>query len=133
MTKMTRKEAQGYAKILRVYAKDHLADGLDCWKGESDMIDMVRGDAKDYRKIAQLLYANKIQEARDLSGSLDTAARERIPEIIWYAMEEHCDYTEDEYEVITKATLDRIKARRDLLDTQIEQATKVYKASQKRT
>jgi hypothetical protein len=133
MTKMTRKEAQGYAKIMRVFAQEHLEDGLNDWKGESEMIEMVRSDSKDFRGVAQLLRANKIQEARDLAGSLDTAARERIPDDVWDAMEQHCDYTEEEYETITRATLDNMKARRDLLNTQIEQATKAHTASKRRT
>lgn len=132
MTKITYLEAQGYAKIMRTHAQQHLARGLNTWKGESDMIAMVRADAKDYRAIAQLLRANKIRKARDLAGSLDTAARDTIPDTIWDAMIEHCDYTEKEYEVVTKFELDSLIQKRDLLNMKIEHKTEAYKASQKR-
>lgn len=132
MTRLTRKEAQAHAKVLRVYAQEHLANGLEVWRGQPEMIEMARGDARDYRKIAQLLRANQIQKARDLAGGLDTAAREHIPESVWDAMIEHCDYSEEEYEAITKHTLSSLIARRDVLDAQIENATRAHQTSKER-
>lgn len=132
MAKMTRKEAQLYAREMRVFAKVHLADGLECWKGEEDMIEMVRGDAADYREIAKLLRAFKIEEALEKSRSLDTAAREEIPETVWDAMASHCDPEYDERQAafaeqqvqFAKEQLERLIIQRDLLNEKIARLSK---------
>tara|TARA_R110000824_G_scaffold118090_2_gene270241 strand:- start:1899 stop:2174 length:276 start_codon:yes stop_codon:yes gene_type:complete len=91
MNQLTRQEAHKHAKAMRKFAAEYRADGLKQWKGEADMIAMILGDAKDYRKIAQLLRLNKIGEASDLAHSMDTSPRETIPDSVWNVMigEEH--------------------------------------------
>lgn len=86
---MNATRAKELAKIMREFAQEHLADGLSYWKGEVEMINMVRGDAKDLRAIAKLLRENKIDEAWTKSCSLDTAVREYIPDVVWDAMRKH--------------------------------------------
>jgi hypothetical protein len=80
----SKKTRQEKAKILRKAAKEKLDRGLHTWKGDQDMIDMVRGDARDMRKVAQLILANKLDEARRHVQHMDTAAREEIPDDVWY-------------------------------------------------
>lgn len=72
------------AKVLREAAKKVLDQGLRTWKGEPDMISMVRGDAADMRKVAQFIRTNKMKEAENHAQCMDTAARERIPDEVWY-------------------------------------------------
>lgn len=86
MNKLTRQEAQKHAKVMREFAAEYRADGLKEWKDEADMIAMILGDAKDYRKIAQLIRLNKVAEAADLAQSLDTSPRETIPDSVWNVM-----------------------------------------------
>tara|TARA_R110000822_G_scaffold21989_11_gene69563 strand:- start:4210 stop:4485 length:276 start_codon:yes stop_codon:yes gene_type:complete len=86
MNKLTRQQAQKHAKVMREFAAKYRADGLKEWKDEADMIAMILGDAKDYRKIAQLLRLNKIGEASDLAQSMDTSPRETIPDSVWNVM-----------------------------------------------
>lgn len=83
MTNLTRSKRQKYAKIMREFAKEYLADGLATWRDEDDMISMVREDARDFREIAKLIRAGKIDEAGRKAQSLDTAPRECIPDIVW--------------------------------------------------
>lgn len=131
MSKMTRTQAKAHAKVMREYATEHLAHGLDCWKGEADMIEMTRADCKDYRAIAKLLREFKIEEARSMSGSLDTAARECIPDSVWDAMEEHL--TEDEvYEECTAARIEILTRRKAALDVQLADAHKAHDLAQRR-
>ena len=56
----------------------------DEWKNEPNMIKMFRNDAKDYRKVLALAKAGKLREAKSLMCSLDTGAREVIPDSFWY-------------------------------------------------
>jgi len=88
---ITRTQAQELAKVMRGFAAKYRAEGLRIWKGEEDMLEMILGDAKDYRKIAQLLRHNKISDAANLAGGLDTAAREEIPARVWDAIMEDND------------------------------------------
>jgi hypothetical protein len=102
--KMTYAERLRLAKVMTAYAKEHLAEGLETWKGEDDMIEMTRADCKDYREIGRLLREVGAEAAFELARSLDTAAREYIPDEVWSAMEadeEYREYTEeDEREVV---------------------------------
>ena len=131
MAKMSSKEARLHAKTMSAYAQEHLADGLDTWKGEADMIEMVRADCKDYRAIGKLLRENKVEKARDLAGSLDTAARECVPDSVWEAMEEHC-FDDEEFEEVTKSYLDRLVSERDLLNVKIDKAIRKHAAAERR-
>lgn len=79
----TKKVRQEKAKVLREAAKRVLDTGLRTWK-ETDMIEMVRGDARDMRKVAQLILANQLGEARNHAYCMDTAAREKIPDDVWH-------------------------------------------------
>ena len=80
---MNKAERQKHAKTLRDFAKDYLAHGLREYRGEPDMVRMIRGDAADYRKIAALILAGKINEAGIRAQSMDTAPRENIPQEVW--------------------------------------------------
>lgn len=134
MSKMTRTQAKAHAKVLREYATEHLAHGLDCWKGDEDeagMVSMTRADCKDYRTIAKLLREFKIEEARSMSGSLDTAARECIPDSVWDAMEEHL-MPDDEYEECTAARIEILTQRKAELDRQLVAAHKAHDLAQRR-
>ena len=126
MAKMTRKAATVHARYLRAFAKGYLAEGLETWKDEEDMLPMVRGDAADFREIAKLLREFKIEKAREKAHSLDTAARDSIPECVWDAMESHCgrDDDIDEEVEVTQADVDQLIAERDLLNLLIDEARK---------
>lgn len=80
----SKKVRQEKAKILREAAKEELDHGLHTWKGDQDMIDMVRADARDMRKVAQFIRVNQLDEARRHAQHMDTAAREKIPDDVWY-------------------------------------------------
>lgn len=75
---------------MREFAKDFLAEGLDSWKGESDMIAMIRGDAKDFRTVAKYLGQGDIHEAFEAARCMDTDARDQIPDKIWNSMGAYC-------------------------------------------
>ncbi len=123
--KMTYKERQAHAKEMSAFAHEYLVEGLDTWPGEEDMIKMVRGDAKDYRKIATLLRTKSCQAAYALAQSLDTAARDCIPQDIWDAMDEdlfaHEVSPEDDDE-ITRKHIAHLTGQKESLERQIEKA-----------
>lgn len=131
MSKMNRTQAKEHARVLRVASTEMLASGLECWQGQPDMIAMQRGDCKDYRAIATLLREFKIEEARSLSGSLDTAARECIPDSVWNAMEEHLE-DDEEYEESTAARIEILTERKADLDRQLAAAHKAHDLAQRR-
>ena len=91
--KLTHAERQVLAKTMSTYAKEHLKEGLEIWKGEPDMIAMTRGDAKDYRTIARFLRTSSAERALEKAQSLDTAAREYIPDEVWNALQSNDEYT----------------------------------------
>ena len=114
--KMTYAERQRLAKVMSAYAKEHLADGLECWKGEADMIAMTRADCKDYREIGRLLRTESCEAAFKLARSLDTSARECVPEEVWYAMEADEDFHNETEETEREIVEYRIRN----LETRIE-------------
>ncbi len=124
--RMTYKERRSHATIMSAFAKVHLAEGLDTWKGEDDMIDMVRSDARDYRKIASLLRTESCAAAYELAHSLDTSARECVPDSVWYAMDEDMEAREEniqEFEDdITRRHIAALTCRKESLERQIEKA-----------
>lgn len=91
---MNKHEAKDLAQKMREFAKNHLAKGLKTWKGEPDMVSMIRSDAKDFRKVAKLLRESKVKEAFMVAQCMDTSPRERIPDEIWNAMYTYC-YPDD--------------------------------------
>lgn len=74
---------QKKAKELREAAKKVLDRGLRTWKGEEDMLSMVRGDVRDMRIVAKHILANKLTEARNHASQMDTAARDHIPDSVY--------------------------------------------------
>lgn len=131
MSKMTRTQAKGHAKFLRKASTEILAEGLDTWKGEDDMINMVRGDCKDYRAIAKLTLEYKIEEAGNLMHSLDTAARECIPDSVWDAIDEHNE-PDEEYEECTADRIRDLTRRKADLDRQLVAAHEAHDLAQRR-
>ncbi len=131
MSKMNRTQAKAHAKVLREASTEMLKDGLECWKGEPDMIAMQRGDCKDYRTIATLLREFKIEEAGNLMHSLDTASRECIPDSVWDAIEEHNE-DDEEHEECTAARIEILTQRRDDLDRQLVAAHKAHDLATRR-
>jgi len=107
--KMTHAERLRLAKVMTAYAKEHLADGLECWKGEADMIDMTRGDCKDYREIGRLLRTKGAAPAFKLARSLDTSARECVPDEVWDAMQADEDFHEETEETERDIVVYRIR------------------------
>jgi len=53
---------------------------------DTGMKKMYAGDLKDYEKLLRLLKVGKIKEARKLASSMDTAARDEIPDSVYYGM-----------------------------------------------
>jgi len=125
---MTIKARNGYAKIINAFAKEHLADGLDHWKGQPDMIAMTRGDAKDYRMIGSLLRTKGAKEALELARSLDTAARDCVPDQVWDAMERDEDeeaLTRQEWkDEVTTQHIEALERDKASIDRRLEEARK---------
>lgn len=124
--KMTYAERQVHAKTMSAYAKEHLADGLETWKGEDDMIAMVRGDAKDYRTIARFLRTSSAERAFEKCRDLDTAARECIPESVWYALEadeEYREYTEEDEREILVYRIRNLTDEKGAIEAKLKAAT----------
>jgi hypothetical protein len=86
----TKEMRQEKARIMREFAKHELAQGLSMWKEES-MQRMVRDDAKQYREIAKHIKSGELDEARRLASGMDTVARERIPDSVWYWLMKEAD------------------------------------------
>ena len=131
MSKMTRTQAKTHAKVLRVASTEMLKDGLECWKGEPDMIAMQRGDCKDYRSIAKLVSEFKIEEAGNLMHSLDTASRECIPDSVWDAIEEHNE-PDEEHEEVCATRVEILTQRKADLERQLAAAHKDLDLAQRR-
>lgn len=88
---LTPKRAQELAGTLRAFADEYLAEGLEMWEDEPDMIEMYQGDASDYRYVATLLAGMRIEQALRAARHMDTAPRDRIPDEVWDAMVLHCE------------------------------------------
>ena len=131
MSKMNRTQAKAHAKVLREASTEMLKDGLECWKGEPDMIAMQRGDCKDYRAIAKLILEFKIEEAGNLMHSLDTAARECIPDTVWDAVDEHNEDDEEHEEIMT-CRVQILTERKADLERQLAAAHKDLDLAQRR-
>lgn len=84
--RLTKQECVELARKLRAYAKESLADGLEAWKDDPDMIPGVRADARDVREAARLLRTDGAKAAWEYIGMLDTFVREGIPQDIWDAL-----------------------------------------------
>jgi hypothetical protein len=80
------------------------------------MIAMTRADCKDYREIRRLLRTESCEGAFKLARSLDTSARECVPEEVWYAMEADEDFHEETEETEREIVEYRIRN----LETRIE-------------
>ncbi len=123
---MSIKARNGYAKIMTAFTKRFLAEGLEAWKGEEDMIACTRGDAKDYRTISKLLRTKGAKETLKFARNLDTLARDHIPDQIWDAMERDEDaeaQTRQEWnDDITKRHIIALEDQRDCINRQIETA-----------
>ncbi len=131
MSKMTRTQAKEHARVLRVASTEMLAEGLDTWKGEPDMIEMQRSDCQDYRAIAKFTREFKIEEAGNLMHSLDTAARECIPDSVWDAIDEHNE-PDEEHEEDCATRVEILTLRKADLERQLVAAHKDLDLAQRR-
>ncbi len=131
MSKMTRTQAKTHAKVLREASTEMLAEGLVTWKGEPDMIEMQRSDCKDYRDIAKLIRDYDLEAAGNLMHSLDTAARECIPDSVWYAVDEHNE-PDEEHEDDCATRIEILTQRKAELDRQLAAAHEAHDLAQRR-
>ncbi len=73
------------AKLIREAAQDCRQQAREC---ESDLVEMYIEDARDLRLVAKLCRAEDFQGAMNHARSMDTAAREWIPQLAWDFMDE---------------------------------------------
>lgn len=126
---MSKKARNEYAKIMTAFAKQYLADGIEDWKNDEDsesMIRMTRADARDYRMIGRLLREKGAKEALAHARSLDTAARECVPDQVWDAMvrdEDEAALTRQEWDdEITRRHIAALEAEIESRQRQITEA-----------
>lgn len=91
---MTYKQRIAHAKTVTAFAKQDLAESLEIWKADPEMIECAHADHGDYNHLAYLLRHVSCKVAFKHARSLDTAARDIIPEDVWDAMQEDADSKE---------------------------------------
>ena len=76
------------AKLIREAAEYCLSHTEDCDKG---LVEMYTEDARDLRRVAKLCGAGNFAGALKAARDMDTAPRERIPQLAYHFM---CEQTE---------------------------------------